>query len=124
MDAKYSQPLLIEDVNPESSKCEIDQREEEIDPREYGSASGQIIAGLALTVEIVHSRSNVHRDFELCLMTIGKYEIILISIVVLVKGIEGIGVVEVIEVVNGSDEIGLKSTANLPNFELLKNMEP
>lgn len=124
VDAESGQSLLVEDVNPETSKTKIGQREEEINPGEDSSAGRQVIADEALSVKVVHSRSNVHRNFKLLLIAVGEDKIVLIGVLLDVFRVEGIGVIERIKGVNRLDKIGLKNAGNLAVFELLKDVEP
>lgn len=124
MDMENSQPLLVQDENPETSKGEIDQREEEINPREDSSAGRQVIAGTALPVEVVHNGSNVHGDFDLLLLAVGKDKVILIGVVLDEIMVEGIGAIKRIEGIDRLNEIGTEGAANLTVLELLHDMEP
>jgi len=124
MDAERGQSLLVEHADPESGEGEIDEREKEIDLGKDGSAGGEVVAAVALAVEIVHGGFNVHGDFELLWVAVGEDEVVLIGVGFVVVGVEGVFAVEGIEGVDGLDEIRLKGAANLTIFQLLEDVEP
>jgi len=125
MDAEGGQALLVEDADPESCEGEIHKREEEINPRKDGSAGREVVADVALSVEIIHGRFNVHGHFELRRVAVGKDEVVLIGVgFFFVERAERVLAVERIEGVDGLDQIGLKGAPNLAILQLLEDMEP
>lgn len=124
MDSENSEAFLIENVDPCGSEREIDDREEEIDLRKDSSSGGEIITATFLTFEIVHSRSNIHTDFNL-LETIGEDERVLISIVLDDDG--GEAAFFTLKFVEGEDllnQIGLESARDLLFLNLLDHVNP
>lgn len=107
------QSLFVKNMNPNNSKREINQRENEVNPREDGFPSRKIVSATVFALKIVHSGSNIHRNLEL-LKTVSKNESVLIGIALGIKNIESVATLEGIEGVDGFDEVGLKSTRDFP----------
>lgn len=126
MDTENGEPFLVEDVNPKAAKSEVHQREEEVNPRQKSFSSGEIVATLALAVEIVHGGSDVHGDLELW-NTVGKEEDELIGVGLRKDSAEALlsGVVfEATEGVDLLDHVGIEGALDLSILQLLEHVEP
>uniref|UniRef100_A0A0A0L126 Uncharacterized protein n=1 Tax=Cucumis sativus TaxID=3659 RepID=A0A0A0L126_CUCSA len=117
------QSLFVKNVNPNNSKREINQRENEVNPRKDGFPSRKIITASVFAFKIVHSGLNIHRNLDL-LKTISKNESVLISISLGIKNTESVLFLEGIEGVNGFDKVRLKSARDITFFQLLDHMKP
>lgn len=125
MDAENGESFLVEDVDPKACESEIDQGEEEVNPRQNGFSSGEIVATLALAVEVVHGGSNVHGDLELW-DTVGEEEDELIGVGLGEDGAEAllVAVFEVSEGVYLLDQVGIEGALDLSILQLLEDVEP
>lgn len=123
MDMENGKLFFVENVNPNASKSEIYQREYEVYLRENSHAHGEIITELALTVEIVHCRSDVHRDFQRR-NAIGEEKSVLIGIGFGINGVVTFAFFKGAEGEDRLDHVGIESTFDLTVEKLLEHVDP
>lgn len=124
MDTVDSQPLLIQNIYPNTGQTEIGEREEEVNPGKNGPTGGEIIAAVGFAVEVVHGGSDGHGDLEVG-EAVGEDEGVLVGVVVEVEGVEAVGVVsEGVEGVDGLEEVGSEGAGDLAVLDLLEDVEP
>ena len=124
VDSEHGQSLLVEHGDPDSGEDEVDQREDEVNPREHGLPGGEIVPATALPVEIVHRRGHVHRDREPTLETVREQEGVLIGVVFLENGVKLLRGFERVEGVDRLDEVGEEGAGDLAVLELLAHVHP
>lgn len=64
MDSENGESFLVEDEDPNPGEREVNEREEEENPREDGFTGGEVITYVALAIEIVHHWSDGHGDLQ------------------------------------------------------------
>ena len=126
MDSKNSRSLLVQDIDPKGGHNEIDEGEQEVNPRKNCFTSREIIAAVgSASFQIVHRGADVHGDLELR-EAIGEDESVLIGGGLGVGEIEGGGggVGELIEGEDALDGVGLEDAIDLRIVDLLEDVRP
>ncbi|KAK8587289.1 hypothetical protein V6N13_086283 [Hibiscus sabdariffa] len=123
MDSKNSESFFVKHIDPNPSEREINKGQKEVNPRENCLAGGKIIPVAIPPLEIVHSRSDGHRYFDIT-ETVRKDQSVLVGRVYLENDVEARFSFGGLEIGDELDEIGLESAREFAAGDLFEHLHP